>query len=185
MVRAAAHISPGFLIRFSTYFMHKKLLGLSWYVLWRIVIAYFFLMELRGIYITFSHWRLILRLSNIDLKATIVIWSLFWITAKFYIMQFWCGFFSIKLATRDFSLVNIWLTIWIECGHVCRIALCSAHIIGVIKDLRMLVWAWGKQLSLHVNCELNILLVLQGFTWIFVKRVKSGHWCFVLWVSFD
>ena len=186
MVRAAAHINPGFLIRLSQDFIHKKFLSLSGYVLWRIISASFFLMKLYGIFFALCHRRLILRLSNIDLKATIVVCGILRITAKFDIMQFWCGFFSIKLATRDdFSFVNISLTIWIESGYVWRITLGFAHIIRIVKDLRMLVWAWGKQLSLHANCELNILLVLQGFTWIYINRVKSGRWCFVLWLSFD
>ena len=56
--------SLGFLVWLSQTFTHKQLLRLSGYALWKTVSA---------IFLTYHHCRLILRLSNIDLKAAFVV----------------------------------------------------------------------------------------------------------------
>ena len=80
--------SPGFLICLSQYFILKQLLCLCGYVLWRVVSAFLLLVIHRGGLLTHSHRRLILRLSNIDLKATVVICGTIQSTAQLMIMQF-------------------------------------------------------------------------------------------------
>ena len=164
--------SLGFLIWLNQTYIHKQLLCLRGYAVRKTVSA---------IFLTYHHCRLILSLSNIDLKVTFVVCGKIKSTANLGILQFWCGFCVIKSATLAFSFVDIRMATYIETGHFNFITLCFLHLL----DFSMFVWARWKLLCLHVDCDFHVLLILQSFVLTYVIPIKSGLWFFLLWLGLD
>ena len=184
MTVAALSHSPGFLIRLSQNFNLKPFLCFIGCVLLREVITFLFIVDRRGIYFSYRHWRLIIRVSNIDLEATVVISCKICRTAKLVVMQFWCVFRAIKLAVSvDFSF---WLTSRIKSGYVPHITLCSVNLIGEVSfDFRMVVFARGNLLYLRVDWDDNVFLILQSLTCTYCIPINSGLTSFLLRLSLN
>ena len=162
--------SLGLVIWLNQTYIHKQLLCLRGYAVRKTVST---------IFLTYHHWNLILSLSDIVLKTSFVVCGKIKSTANLDILQFWCGFCVIESATIAFSLVDIRLTTLIESGHFYFITLCFVH------DFRVFLWARGKFLCLHVECNFHVVLILQSFVLTYFILIKSGLWFFLLWLRLD